>query len=301
MLELAVFLVSLAALIKGADLVTDSAIHFAKAFGISNFVIGATIVAFGTSLPELGASLAAVVKGLPSIAVANVLGSNIANIGLVLGIAAIASTIFIKWDALKGDIPFLLSSAVATVVVLFDNTVTQLEGLLLIAIYGAFMVYVLEGRKRAPKQAKHGFRPKYLAIFMAGVALLYFGADFLIESAKLIMANLGVSAAVVGFVMIAIGTSLPELATSLQAVLKGQGDMAVGDIIGSNTFNSLAVLGPAALVSGIQLQDGLFLNMALVMVLLSFLVSFMILHKKISRFEGMLLLLLYLVVILNVF
>ncbi len=297
MLEFIIFAISLTVLIYSAKLITDSASHFARVLGASEFFIGATIVAFGTSLPELSSSTEAMQSGLSEIVVGNVIGSNIANIALILGIASIFYVIRTERNILKKDLPFLILSAIATLIVLLDFKVIFIEGIALLALYLGFLANSFMTHKEHGKHLKAKLRYSMIACFILGILGIIYGARYLITSSVDIMSRLGISEAIMGFVLIAIGTSLPELATSVVAAKQGKVDMIFGNIIGSNAFNSLIVLGASAFIGTVS-AAGPFITVAVpAMVLLTFLLAFIVHDKKITKFEGATLLLIYIIIL----
>jgi cation:H+ antiporter len=302
LIEFLIFVVSLVALYYGAKFMTDGATHVAKVLGISEFVIGATVVAFGTSLPELASSIIAMVTdgGYPGIVVGNVIGSNIANIGLALGFAGMVYFIYIDREIIETDIPFLIASALALLVVFIDLRVTRLEGVILILMYLAFIHHEITQHAKNGTKGSESLDPRTLLLFTGGMILLYFGAKYLISSILDISVIFGISEAVIAFILVAFGTSVPEVMTSVVAAKEGRGDIAMGNVVGSNTFNSLIVLGGSALIGPIYVEAS-FLYAALPsMILISLLLGFMVLDSRISRFEGALLFMIYCIIILNI-
>ena len=295
MLEFLIFAGSLVALYYGAKAITESAVHFAKVLGISEFVIGATVVAFGTALPELSTSLAAMAfeGGRPEIAAGNVLGSILANTGLALGAAAALYGIYIDRKILETDLSFLLASVLALYIVFLDYRITWIEGIFLIAIYLAFIHHEVSEHRKNDLKGTEELRPKMIALFIGGVVILSVGARYMIEAIRDIAATLGISEAVVAVILLAVGTSLPEISTAIVAAKNGRGDIAMGDIIGANAFNALIILGASSLVGDVAVSEP-FVSVTLpVVVLMSLLLGFMVLGNKITRFEGSMLLSLY--------
>lgn len=299
MIEYITFTLSLLALYYGAKLLTMGAKHIAEYAGISEFVIGATIVALGTSLPELGSSVFAMFSGHPGIVVGNVIGSNIANIGLALGFAGMLYSIYLDRVITDIDIPFLIASTVANLAVFMNLRVTWFEGTILLVMYLAFVYHETKAHLESGYKGSERFDFKYLLAFAAGLILLYLGAKYLISSVLIISIGLNINEAVVAFFLVSLGTSLPEIATSIVAIKEGRGDIAIGNVLGSNTANSLVVLGCSSLVGDVTI-DGNFLYSTLpVMILLSLLLGFMALNNRISRLEGTLLFLIYCLIAIN--
>ena len=299
MLEYLIFVLSLSSLLLGASLLTNSARHIAKIAGISEFVIGATVVAFGTSLPELASSIQAMLSGHPGIVVGNVLGSNVANIGLALGLTSVLFPVYVSRQITDIDIPFLLASAVATYVVFIDLKVSWIEGLILISIYMAFIFHEISQNHSQDRAIKEKLDHKQLIAFFLGAALLHIGARYLISSALIISENLRIGESLIAFFLVAIGTSLPEIAATLMSAKSGRADIAMGNVLGSNTFNSLVVLGSSTFFGAVS-DKAAFIAAALpAMILLSILLGFMSLNNRITRLEGCLLLLIYCALAVN--
>jgi len=299
MLEYLIFVLSLSSLLLGASLLTNSARHIAKIAGISEFVIGATVVAFGTSLPELASSIQAMLSGHPGIVVGNVLGSNVANIGLALGLTSVLFPVYVSRQITDIDIPFLLASAVATYVVFIDLKVSWIEGLILISMYMAFIFHEISQNHSQDRAIKEKLDHKQLIAFFLGAALLHIGARYLISSALIISENLRIGESLIAFFLVAIGTSLPEIAATLMSAKSGRAEIAMGNVLGSNTFNSLVVLGSSTFFGAVS-DKAAFVAAALpAMILLSILLGFMSLNNRITRLEGCLLLLIYCALAVN--
>jgi len=289
------------ALYYGAKFITDSAVHFAKVLGISEFVIGATVIAFGTSFPELSTSATAMLTdgGYPEVAVGNVLGSNLANIGLALGAAGMLYSIYIDRDVLENDLSLLLAPIMAVFVVLLDLKVTGVEGLFLIFMYLSFVYHEISQHRKNDVVSSESLKPRYPMIFLTGMVLLYLGAKYLIASILDIAVTLGIDAAVVSFILVALGTSLPEVSTAIVAAKNGRGDIAIGTVIGSNAFNVLIVLGAISFMGDVMVSETFIYAALPAVVLISVLLGFMVLGNKITRFEGSLLVAIYFLTILN--
>lgn len=300
MLQYLIFFSSLSALLLGARLLTNSARHMAKAAGISEFVIGATVVAFGTSLPELAASLFAMHSTHTGLVVGNVIGSNIANIGLALGLSSLLYPIYVSRQISDIDVPLLLASATATLVVFIDLNVTWMEGLALIAMYLAFLHHEIKSHQESKREAGEKYDPKQFAAFFAGLAMLYIGARYLISSALSISLQLEIDESLVAFFLMAVGTSLPEIATSVLAAKRGRTEIALGNVLGSNAFNSLIILGASSFIAPVAADSSFLFATIPTMVLLSFLFGFMALNNTVTRLEGILLFLIYCMLAINI-
>ena len=265
--SIAILIVGLVALVAGAEFLVRGASRLAARTGMSSVVIGLTVVAFGTSAPELAVSVGDALRGGPeagSIAIGNVVGSNIANILLVLGTAAaVGGSLFVAQRIVRLDVPIMIGASVLLLVFVLNESLSRVEGvvfLLLLAVYLTWTV-ITATRGSAPDivtEYDEALDPEALAkasvlsdigFLVLGLVLLVFGSQALVSSASDIATDLGVSDLVIGLTVVAIGTSLPEVATSVLAAIRGQRDLAVGNAIGSNLFNLLAVLGVTAVVS----------------------------------------------------
>jgi cation:H+ antiporter len=249
-------------LVGGAEILVRGAARLATALGISPLVVGLTVVAFGTSAPELAVGISSAVAGQPDIALGNVVGSNIANILLVLGLAALAAPVVAGVRVVRREVPLMIGASVALWLMALSGHIDRLEGTILLA---GIVVYVVllawssrreSGRVQAEFAAEFGvpeggrWRPLgNLVMAVAGLVLLVAGADWIVGGATTLATDLGVPEIVVGLTIVAVGTSLPEIATSVLAGLRGHRDIAVGNVVGSCVFNVLMVLGATAVVS----------------------------------------------------
>lgn len=259
-------------LVFGAEWLVRGASTVATKLGVAPIVVGLTVVAFGTSAPELAVSVSGAISGNADVAIGNVVGSNTFNILFILGLSAAISGLFIEQRLLKLDIPLLIVISLVIYVLILDDSVSRLEGAVLFAGIIAYTVWLLRGARtpespgvsseyeqaveklEAPTFRKSvGFQ---VGLIIAGLALLVLGSRLLVDSATEIASALGVSDLVIGLTVVAAGTSLPELATSVLAAIRGQRDIAVGNVVGSNIFNLLCVLGASAVVS----SDGVAVN-----------------------------------------
>lgn len=244
-------------LVAGAELLVRGASRLALAAGLSPLVVGLTVVAFGTSSPELATSVTASLKGQAGLALGNVVGSNIFNVLVILGLAAIAAPLRITAQIVRLDVPFMLGVSVLVPLLAMDLRFSRGEGLLLVGLlvgYTAALVALArrtgERDEPAEEPARDGSPVASVLLVAAGLGLLVVGSNGLVGSALVIARSLGLSELIIGLTIVAAGTSLPELATSVVATVRGQRDIAVGNVIGSNTFNLLCVLGGAVLVAG---------------------------------------------------
>jgi cation:H+ antiporter len=255
--NLLLVLVGIVALYGGGDLLVRHASRLARLLGVSPMAVGLTVVAFGTSAPELAATLVAAWRGEPELALANVVGSNIANVGLILGLTALAYPLVAGGTFLRREVAWLLAVTVASLPLLYDGLLSRPEGLLLWAGLALFIVVALrtgavppaaaEVAAEAPEAGGRGLGFSALML-VVGVGLLAVGAQALVQGATALALAWGIPQRVIGLTLVAVGTSLPELASSIVAALRRETDIILGNVIGSNLFNLLAVLGTAAVV-----------------------------------------------------
>lgn len=304
-------IIGLVLLVKCADYMIDGAVELTAIFGFSSLFVGLSITALGTSAPEAAVSIKAAVSSYPSISFGNILGSNIANIGLVVGLGALLWTIKARESTIKKEVPFCLFVAILTVLLVRDDwygrshlTLSRLDGILLLALFSLYICYLyFMARKDRMVFRLATDRPKiehsrrevlkasvFLVIGIAGVLV---GANLIVDNAAIIARRLGVSEILVSVTIIALGTSLPEMATSLAAMKKGENDIAIGNIVGSNIFNILFVLGLTATIRPITFPLLAFKDLLLVVGISAILFVFVYTRSKISKKEGGTLLLFY--------
>ena len=261
--DLVIFVVSMYALTKGADFIIDESQKIALHFNISGFVIGATLVAFGTSLPEMASSMMAAYSGKNEMAVANVVGSNIINIALVLGIVFVmGKKIVTDRDIFAKDGAWGIFPVMVFIIMVIDGSISRFEGFLLLVMMVAYLIFLINNDGELTDEididedeVKKSFDYKSSAILLlVGFVLVIVGANFAVDSASNIAKSVGVSDWVIGLLLVAFGTSLPELMVSISAAKKGQGDMVLGGIIGSNVSNFTAVLGSSALINPLSID-----------------------------------------------
>ncbi len=299
---IAVFIASLCILIKASDYFTGSAEKIGVLFGVSPFIVGVTIVAFGTSLPEIITSVIAVLKDSSEIVVGNVVGSNIANIFLVFGLTAIiAKRMTIAHDLIKVDLPFLAGSAFLLAATVWDGEFSRLEGLLSLAgltIYLLYNISAKDKRKDAEleeKLEKKKREPSWKAwvVLVVSAFFIYLGANYTIEAIIKLSELLDLGKEVIAVSAVAFGTSLPELAVTISAVRKGKPEIAVGNVLGSNIFNAFAVMGIPSMLGALAIPAGIVTFALPMMLIATILFVFMMQDKKIANWEGWLLLLFY--------
>ena len=294
-------------LIKGADIFVDGASSTAQNFKIPKMVIGLTIVAFGTSAPEFAVSVKAVLSGSSEIVLGNVVGSNILNILLILGVSSLFSPMGVKDNTVRKEIPLtMLISCLLTVLVfdnMFDknvvNMISRTDGLVIMLYFIIFIYYLFtimkSGKKEEEEKAPYGIFKSILFIII-GLAGIVFGSDFVVDSATYIAKALNVSEKMIGLTIVAFGTSLPELVTSVQAARKGENDIAIGNIIGSNIFNIGMVIGiPALLIDNITVGTFNVIDMFTMIFAAVLLYILTFKKRKIDRHEGIIMLVIFVV------
>lgn len=284
-------------LVFGGDLLVKSAVSITKKMNVSPLLIGVTVVSFGTSFPELLVSLQAAIDGNSGIAIGNVVGSNIANIGLVLGVTVLISPMMIDRKKYIFSWLSMLLSALLFIWFSVDLIISFYEGLCLIFLLIAFILFSIKFNKSEPVEVESdeiSSMPLILLYFVLGSIGLYFGADLLVQNAVIIAKNWGVSELVIGATVIALGTSLPELATSSLAAIRGHNTISIGNLIGSNIFNVFAVVGITSAVKSIKVDASVLLFDFPVMLGLTLFLGVILLGSKISRLIGFGLLAIYL-------
>jgi cation:H+ antiporter len=310
------FYASLLLLLKAAEYLVDGSSRIARHFGISSIIIGMTVVAFGTSLPELTVSVLANMVGSAGISIGNVVGSNISNICLVLGLAALLVPIKVKREVFRFDTPFLIGISFLllflSISVLGSSgpgfSIGFVDGIIMLALFAFFMyiqvssVHPHERRTGSP-QRRHKRLVAYLMLVVVGLAGIIVSAGLLVESGRNIAMLFGIPEVIIGLTMIAVGTSLPELATNIVAALKKKFDIAIGNIIGSNVFNILLILGTASVIKPIEniRESVVMIDMPIMIGLTVLLFVLMRTGFAICRRDGVLLVSLYIVYIIYLF
>ncbi|MFO0009131.1 MAG: calcium/sodium antiporter [Betaproteobacteria bacterium] len=261
-MNLLLFIVGLAALVAGASLLVRGASALALSFGVSPLVVGLTIVAFGTSSPEVAVSVGAALEGQTDIAVGNVVGSNIFNVLFILGASALIVPLLVHVQLIRQEVPIMIGASLLLVALCFDGRLTRLDAALLFGLLVVYTVFLIVQSRRQTQEAVAELTAELpqsaawdrhwavqVALVVAGLELLVLGSDWLVTAAVAFARSLGVSDLVIGLTIVAAGTSMPEVATSITAAIKGERDIAVGNVVGSNTFNILGCLGLAGLVA----------------------------------------------------
>lgn len=299
-------------LMKGADLFVDGSSSLADRMGIPQIVIGLTIVAFGTSAPEAAISITAGIQKSADLAVSNVLGSNILNVMLILGISSLIIPLAIKKSTFKYEIPFVAAITVLLLVLgLAGNNLSRIDGIIFLVLLAGFMVYLVMLSKKNKSDESEEIKKlpvwKMILFIILGAAGIILGSEFTVDSAKQIAASMGMSQRIIGLTIVALGTSLPELITSVTAAIKHNADIAIGNVVGSNIFNILFVLGVTATISPVSYDNAFICDniMALLATIILFVCVLLNKDKKLGRTGGIILLasyILYFVIfILNPF
>jgi len=309
MLIYILFVLGFVFLIKGADLLVEGASSLAKKFKINDLVIGLTIVAFGTSAPELFVNLSASINGSTEIAIGNILGSNIANILLILGVTALIQPIKVQKSTIWKEIPFSLLAVIIVGIMANDifidgaknSVLSRSDGFILIAFFSIFMYYIVEISKKNPAALidEEGIKKmsnlKSTGFIVVGLIGLVFGGEWIVNGAVKIAERIGMSKSVIGLTVIAIGTSLPEMATSIVAAYKGKSDIAIGNVVGSNIFNVFWILGLSSIIKPLPFLASSNSDILVAIFSSALLFPFMFVGKKhqLDKWQGVLFLGLY--------
>jgi cation:H+ antiporter len=291
----------LALLLIGGELLVRSASRLALRLGLTPLVVGLTVVAVGTSSPELAVSVAAALRGEPDIALGNVIGSNIANILLVLGLAAAVRPLAVSRHLLRLDVPVMIAASAAVVLLGLDGRIDRLEGILLLVALGVYVLTLVRGARRVAVARPRADRQRNgvalrVGQTLAGLGALVLGAHWMVRGAITLARSLGVGELVIGLTIVAVGTSLPEIVSSAVASARGERDIAAGNVIGSNTFNLLLVLGSAAALApaGVPVAPGVLrFDLPLMVAVAVLAVPVLFTGRLVSRWEGVLFLGLY--------
>ncbi len=308
-LMIVMLLVGFVLLVKGADFFVDGACALSEKLRIPAYVVGLTVVAFGTSLPEAAVSITASIQNSNEIAIGNVIGSNVFNTLVVLGASALFSPVTVKKNLLKRDFPFCLGITVLLLALMLTMNIgpsglTRFDGIVLLAVFAVFMIYsVISGKKEAlPEQPENNADEKYMSmgkcilLMVIGLAGVVIGGQLTVNGAKSLAVTAGLSEKVVALTVVAIGTSLPELVTSMVAAKKNQNDIAVGNVIGSNVFNILFILGISATIGDIIPKDSLntIIDIFVLIGVMGFTYLLALVKKNIKRADGIVMILIYL-------
>ena len=285
-------------LIKGADWFVEGASSIAAKFGIPQLVIGLTIVAMGTSAPEAAVSISAALKDSADITIGNIVGSNIMNVLVILGVASVIIPIAVSVSTIKYEMPFMVGISGVLLLLGLDGKITWVDGLILAALFIAYLAYLFIQAKRGRADAEECPQEvviwKAILFLLIGLAMIILGSNFAVDAASEIAGFFGMSKRFIGLTVVALGTSLPELCTSVMAARKGNADIAIGNIVGSNVFNVLFVVGLSSLVTTVPYQPKFIFDMCIAIAAAVLLLVLCILgRKKLRRWGGALMLLGY--------
>ncbi|MDQ7084253.1 MAG: calcium/sodium antiporter [Sulfurovum sp.] len=292
-MDFVIFVIAIAVLIWGADLIITQSERIAVKFKIPEFIIGATLIALGTSLPEMAASIAASYNGKSDIALSNVIGSNILNITLVLAtVFLISKKINPKRDFFAKDSTWALVPVLVFILMIIDGVISRFDAILLLLLMAAYLLFLLQDAKNIPKDDLPPLEDedfswgKTIPLLLGAFILVIIGAHFTVESASDIAKSFGISEWIIGILMISIGTSLPELVVSISAAVKGKVDMAIGNIIGSNMANTTVVLGAAALTNPLNIDASAYIFDIATMIVATLLLIFITANKLYNKSAG---------------
>ena len=304
-------------LIKGADYLVDGAVGIAKKFNIPEIVIGLTIVSIGTSMPELIVSITSAIEGFSDMAIGNVVGSNVANLLLILGVEAVLSPILLKRETRLIEVPLCLAvSVIFYFICNIGQDVTRLDGIILISLFVLFIIYTIvmafkgnefdkENESEVTEKVSEEKIDMFKSLFhiILGIAALKFGGDLAVNNAVIIAEWFGLSEKIISVTILAIGTSLPELVTTVSAAIKKESDIAIGNILGSNIFNMLLIIGVSALINPItyNLSYNMDMYIAMIAAFVLFLFAYIPPKNQMSRMNGIVYLLIYIIYMVTLF
>ena len=295
LLNILFIVVGVALVLWGADRLTDGAVAVAEKMKMPQIVIGLTIVAMGTSMPEFCVSLISALKGTSDLAVGNIVGSNIFNALLIVGVSALVAPMTIMETTVRKDIPFALVASALLLIMCLDGDISRLDAGILFVMFLIFMYMTLKGAKKQGADAEEaiegeGKKPMstWLSVvwILVGLLCLIGGSNLFVEGATAVATNLGVSEAVIGLTIVAGGTSLPELATSVVSARKGNSGIAIGNALGSNVFNILAILGITGMITPMTLKGITYIDLSMLVISIMLVWLFSFTKYKIERWEG---------------
>ena len=295
LLNILFIVVGIALVLWGADRLTDGAVAVAEKMKMPQIVIGLTIVAMGTSMPEFCVSLISALKGTSDLAVGNIVGSNIFNALLIVGVSALVAPMTIMETTVRKDIPFALVASALLLIMCLDGNINRIDAGILFAMFLIFMYMTLKGAKKQGADAEEaiegeGNKPMstWLSVvwILVGLLCLIGGSNLFVEGATAVATNLGVSEAVIGLTIVAGGTSLPELATSVVSARKGNSGIAIGNALGSNVFNILAILGITGMITPMTLKGITYIDLSMLVISIMIVWLFSFTKYKIERWEG---------------
>lgn len=285
-------------LIKGADWFVDGSSAVAAKFGIPQLVIGLTIVAMGTSAPEAAVSIAAAVNGNAEITIGNIVGSNILNILIILGISSVITALAVAKSTICYEIPFMIAITGVLLLLGFDGSIGLIDGIILLVLFAAYLTYLfIMARREKDKDSGEGVKlsvPKAIIFIIVGLAMIILGSNLTVDAASYIASALGLSERFIGLTIVALGTSLPELFTSVSAARKGNADIAIGNIVGSNIFNILFVVGLSSVIIPVPFASNfIFDTIIAIAAAVLLLVCCLIGKNKLKRWAGIVMLIGY--------
>ncbi len=300
-LNLLLIVLGIVLVIWGADRMTDGSVAIAQRLKIPQIVIGLTIVAMGTSMPELCISMVSALKGTPDLAVGNVVGSNIFNTMLIVGVAAMVAPMTILRSTVKKDIPWAVFGSVALMLMCLDNDISRIDAIILFAAFTIFMFLTLKNAKKkqsdpssnTEEEVKSHSILQATTLVIVGLACLIFGSNIFVDAATKVAQSLGVSEAIIGLTIVAGGTSLPELATSVVAARKGQSAIAIGNVIGSNVMNILLIIGTTGIICPMHISGITPIDLGTMTISIFLLWLFSFTRFKVERWEGAVLTILF--------
>ena len=277
--------------LKSADWLTNGAVGLATKLGISQIVIGLTIVAIGTSMPEFFVSIVSAIKGTPDLAVGNIVGSNIFNVLLIVGVAATVAPIAIQRATVRRDIPIAIVASIMLTFMMLDDNISRIDALILFAAFIAFIWITLRNSKNDANEKDATTEKviptwKSVLFIIFGLVGLVLGSNIFVDNASSLAHGWGISDAVIGLTIVAGGTSLPELATSAVAARKGDSGIAIGNVLGSNVFNILMILGLTGIISPMHIQNITYIDMAVMVISMALFWLFSFTKLRVERWEG---------------
>lgn len=277
--------------LKSADWLTNGAVGLATKLGISQIVIGLTIVAIGTSMPEFFVSIVSAVKGTPDLAVGNIVGSNIFNVLLIVGVAATVAPIAIQRATVRRDIPIAIVASIMLTFMMLDDNISRIDALILFAAFIAFIWITLRNSKNDANEKDASTEKviptwKSVLFIIFGLVGLVLGSNIFVDNASSLAHGWGISDAVIGLTIVAGGTSLPELATSAVAARKGDSGIAIGNVLGSNVFNILMILGLTGIISPMHIQNITYIDMTVMVISMALFWMFSFTKLRVERWEG---------------
>ena len=303
-LQILILVLGFVCLVKGSDWFVDGAAGIATKFGIPQLIIGLTIVAMGTSAPEAAVSITAAMNGSADITIGNIVGSNILNVLIILGLSAVVFPLTVDKDTIKFDIPVTIFATLLLIFLGKDGNITRIDGIILLVVFVTYLLILIKKAKKSQTQNTEVVseenadeKPKsmimLLVMILGGLAMVIFGSRFVVISASFIARQFGLSERFIGLTIVALGTSLPELFTSVVAASKKNCDIAIGNIIGSNLFNILFVVGLSSLIIPVPFASAFRIDSLIALVSVVALLLFCLPKKRLSRFAGAIFLISY--------